>query len=104
MAMKQLQQELAELRSQVAELSAARQQTEAARAAAAGQSTATADSEKGSSAAPAADAEPADHSDSIVARQFDELMELLEREMRDLPAITCLAVFALGILMGRYLR
>ena len=31
-------------------------------------------------------------------------MELLEREMRELPTITCLAVFALGILMGRHLR
>ena len=36
--------------------------------------------------------------------QLDELLELLEAEIKDLPTITCLIVFSLGILMGRFLR
>jgi hypothetical protein len=36
--------------------------------------------------------------------QLDELGALLEQEIRDLPAVTCLAIFSLGILMGRLLR
>jgi ElaB/YqjD/DUF883 family membrane-anchored ribosome-binding protein len=39
-----------------------------------------------------------------VKEQLDELVTLLEHEIRDLPAITCLAVFSMGILMGRLLR
>ena len=36
--------------------------------------------------------------------QLEELGELLHAEIRDLPTITTLAVFSLGILMGRLLR
>jgi len=36
--------------------------------------------------------------------QLEELGELLQEEIRDLPTITCLAVFSLGILMGRLMR
>jgi hypothetical protein len=36
--------------------------------------------------------------------QLDELAELLQAEIKDLPTITCLAVFSLGILMGRLMR
>jgi hypothetical protein len=36
--------------------------------------------------------------------QVDELVKLLETEVRDLPAVTCLLVFSLGILMGRFMR
>lgn len=36
--------------------------------------------------------------------QLHELTELLEAEIRDLPTITCLAVFTAGILLGRFLR
>ena len=36
--------------------------------------------------------------------QIEELGDLLQREIRDLPTITCLAVFSLGILMGRLMR
>jgi creatinine amidohydrolase/Fe(II)-dependent formamide hydrolase-like protein len=39
-----------------------------------------------------------------VKSQLDELAALLEHEIRDLPTITCLTVFSLGILMGRLLR
>ncbi|MDJ0905434.1 MAG: hypothetical protein QNI96_05400 [Woeseiaceae bacterium] len=36
--------------------------------------------------------------------QLEELGDLLQQEIRDLPTITCLTVFSLGILMGRLLR
>ena len=36
--------------------------------------------------------------------QLKELGDLLQAEIRDLPTITCLAVFSLGILMGRLMR
>ncbi len=36
--------------------------------------------------------------------QLEELGKLLQAEIRDLPTITTLAVFSLGILMGRLLR
>lgn len=36
--------------------------------------------------------------------QFEELGDLLQAEIRDLPTITCLTVFSLGILMGRLMR
>ena len=36
--------------------------------------------------------------------QLEELGDLLQKEIRDLPTITCLAVFSLGILMGRLMR
>jgi hypothetical protein len=36
--------------------------------------------------------------------QIEELGELLHKEIRDLPTITALTVFSLGILMGRLMR
>lgn len=36
--------------------------------------------------------------------QLEELGDLLQAEIRDLPTITCLSVFSLGILMGRLMR
>jgi hypothetical protein len=36
--------------------------------------------------------------------QMEELGDLLQAEIRDLPTITCLTVFSLGILMGRLMR
>ena len=36
--------------------------------------------------------------------QLEELGKLLQAEIRDLPTITCLTVFSLGILMGRLMR
>ena len=36
--------------------------------------------------------------------QLEELGELLQADIRDLPTITCLTVFSLGILMGRLMR
>ncbi len=36
--------------------------------------------------------------------QLEELGDLLQAEIRDLPTITCLTVFSLGIVMGRMMR
>jgi hypothetical protein len=36
--------------------------------------------------------------------QFDQLIGHLEKEIKDLPAITTLAVFSLGVLFGRLLK
>jgi hypothetical protein len=36
--------------------------------------------------------------------QLEELGDLLQAEIRDLPTITCLTVFSLGIIMGRLMR
>ncbi|MBT8441990.1 MAG: hypothetical protein KJO76_06370 [Gammaproteobacteria bacterium] len=36
--------------------------------------------------------------------QLEELTDLLEDEVRDLPTITTLAVFTAGVLLGRFLR
>ena len=55
-------------------------------------------------AAAPAPADEAEAGDEEVKSQLDELAALLEHEIRDLPTITCLAVFSLGILMGRLLR
>lgn len=44
--------------------------------------------------------EPGEH----IKSQLQELTGLLEEEIRDLPTITCLAVFTAGILLGRFLR
>jgi len=60
----------------------------------------------------AADANPDDaaspqsksDSESALKRQFHEVFESLEHELRELPAITCLVVFTLGIILGRNLR
>jgi cell division septum initiation protein DivIVA len=42
--------------------------------------------------------------DADLTGQFDQLFEHLEQEIKDLPAITTLAVFSLGVLFGRLLR
>jgi len=39
-----------------------------------------------------------------VRTHMDNLLEQLEREIKDLPAVTTLAVFSLGVLFGRLLR
>lgn len=36
--------------------------------------------------------------------QVDELLDLLKSEVGELPTITCLVVFSLGIVMGRFMR
>lgn len=47
-----------------------------------------------------AEEEPAEELKS----QLDELLDLLKGEIGELPTITCVLVFSLGILMGRLMR
>jgi len=89
MSNEDMQAELEQLRKQVAELSAARKQQQA---------EPPPQEEETPEVAGPEEVEPA------VKGQVEELLKLLQDEVRDMPAITTLTVFALGILMGRFLR
>ncbi len=100
-----VERDLAQLRAEVAALSAVRKESAATPTASAPPSpVADATASPQTSAEPetgvagAAEAAEPEHS------QLDELLELLEAEIKDMPTITCLIVFSLGILMGRFLR
>ena len=84
-----VQKELDQLRKEVAALSAARKQKE---------SPTTLDDDN----APA-DTEQ-DEKEHAIKDQIEELIKLMRDEIRDMPAVTTLVVFALGIIMGRHLR
>ena len=93
-----IQSELARLRAEVAALSKARREQELAAQVVREESeqteTAEGDEDEGSS-----------HRFELdVKGQIEELAELLEKEMRDSPLVTCLAVFAAGVLVGRIIR
>ena len=81
--------ELLRLRKQVAALSAARRQHKA-----------KPDPEDDDGAA-ASEQEADEHT---IREQVEDLIKLLQEEIRDMPAIPTLAVFMLGVLVGRYLR
>lgn len=88
--------ELEKLRAEVAALRAAKEEAEteseeAVKASAEPASAATAGSEE-------------ERAEEHIKSQLEELTDLLEGEIRDLPTITCLAVFTAGILLGRFLR
>lgn len=84
-----IHEELLRLRKQVAELAAARRQHSAA------------SEREAEDAAMGAEQEQAEHT---IREQIEELMKLLQEEIRDMPALPTLAVFMLGVLVGRYLR
>jgi hypothetical protein len=86
-----VQQELDQLRKEVAALSAARKQKEP-----------PITQDDGADEAPP-DAEPGEQEHAI-KDQIEELIKLMQDEIRDMPAVTTLVVFALGIIMGRHLR
>ena len=89
MSTSDVQAELKQLREEVAALSAARTQKESP-------------TQQQDEDAPAdSDAGNTEHA---IKGQIDELVKLLQDEIRDMPAATTLAVFALGVLMGRLLR
>ena len=81
--------ELDQLRKQVAALSAARKQNKSATPE--GSDETANEPEQG-------------ESEHVIKDQIEELIKLLQDEIRDMPAVTALAVFALGVLMGRLLR
>lgn len=93
--------ELEKLRAEVAALRAAKGKAAA--------ESKRPDEAAAESAAPSSDEpraeEPDDHvPDDHIKGQLEELTDLLEAEIRDLPTITCLAVFTAGILLGRFMR
>lgn len=104
MSDKETQKELESLRAEVAALSKARaeerkptqkQEPEPAPAASTAQTTAAA----------VVDAAGIDIDDpDAVQGQVEKLLAQLEHEIRDMPTITTLGVFSLGVLFGRLLR
>ena len=113
MADKDMQNELEQLRAEVAALSAARASKKAAEAQ---PDTSPVESRSPETGAPETDDSTGDiggiienvkaatADDAELSGQFDQLIEQLEHEIKDLPAITTLAVFSLGVLFGRLLR
>jgi len=99
-----MHKELEQLRAEVAALSAARASKQAAEAQSdtAPIESQTPEMDEVSGIIENAQAAVAD--DAELKGQFDQLFEHLEQEIKDLPAITTLAVFSLGVLFGRLLR
>ena len=96
MAKTTMQQELERLRAEVAALTARCDEAEAS-ANSNDKADGNVNSVEGASVADTS-------GDSVFKHQFEELVGLIEHEIRDLPTITCIAVFSLGIVLGRYLR
>ena len=46
----------------------------------------------------------AEENEGAIKNQFEELTDLLKEEIGELPTVTTLVVFSLGILMGRLMR
>jgi hypothetical protein len=90
----EIKAELSALRAEVVALAEARKQAppEPSEAEAASDETALATEDEAS----------AEHEGFI--GQVQELVELLEGELRETPVISGLAIFSLGILVGRFLR
>lgn len=100
MSDEEIKRDLAQLRAEVAALSSARRESGSASAGA----EATPQPSEAPAAAPASGGTVESGAEEAEQSQLDELLELLEAEIKDLPTITCLIVFSLGILMGRFLR
>ncbi len=108
MADKDMQNELEQLRAEVAALSAARASKKAAETQPDASPVETQSPETDYLTGDISDiienAKAATADDAEMTGQFDQLIEQLEHEIKDLPAITTLAVFSLGVLFGRLLR
>ena len=100
---KDMQRELESLRSEVAALSKARakERRQAPQPVEAPPAAETPSAE----AAAVTEAAAIDIDDpEAVQSQMDKLLAQLENEIRDMPTITTLGVFSLGVLFGRLLR
>ena len=86
-----LQSQLEELKQQVVALSAARQASE---------EKPEPQTEVGSSGVD--EAEPTQGADPL--EQVNELVQLLEKELKDNPVLSGLAIFIAGLLVGRMMR
>ena len=104
MSDKELQKELESLRSEVAALSKARAAEQRAEKKVAEPAPNTPDASQPTAAAITQAAAIDIDDPDAVQTQIDKLLEQLETEIRDLPTITTLAVFSLGVLFGRLLR
>ena len=95
----EIKAELSALRAEVVALAAAREKAAqtAAPPEAAALSTATGTTAAG---APA----PAESEHEGFMGQVQELVELLENELRETPVVSGLVIFSIGILVGRFLR
>ena len=89
MSNEEIQQELERLRKEVAALSQARQEKKP---------------EPPPEEEEALTTDQPAEVDQATKGQVEELIKLLQDEIRDMPTITTVAVFALGILVGRFLR
>lgn len=99
---RETQKELESLRAEVAALSKARAKERKPKPEPAPQPAAAPSQ---SAAAAVVDAAAVDINDpDAVQTQMDKLLAQLENEIRDMPAITTLGVFSLGVLFGRLLR
>jgi len=107
MSNEEMQKELESLRSEVASLSKARarERKKEPKKAKAEEETPPAAESGVAEAASVVEAAAIDVNDpDVVQTHMDNLLEQLEREIKDLPAVTTLAVFSLGVLFGRLLR
>jgi hypothetical protein len=106
MSNEELQKELESLRSEVATMSKARaaERKKEQKSKVAKETPPPADVSQ-AEAASVVEAAAIDVNDTdAVQTQMDKLLEQLESEIKDMPAVTTLAVFSLGVLFGRLLH
>jgi superfamily II helicase len=101
-----IRKEIEELHTQVAELTAERKAKEKEQAVASNRQAPTSepasqDSDKTGSTA--AEAESAKLEEADLSSQFKELIDTIDEELKEASPVTVLAVFALGVLVGRLL-
>jgi hypothetical protein len=104
MAGDDMQKELEQLRAEVAALSTAQASKKAAETQVENNPNVSSPSEAEEVSEIISNARAAVEDDEELKGQFDHLINQLEHEIKDLPAITTLAVFSLGVLFGRLLR
>ena len=105
MADKDMQKELESLRAEVAALSKAKSKDRKQAPESEPTPQPAASAAHVTAAAAAVDAAGVDIDDpEAVQGMMDKLLAQLEHEIRDMPTITTLGVFSLGVLFGRLLR
>jgi hypothetical protein len=106
MADDSLEKEIEELRSQVAELKAERQTTEQENAQESGKQKPTGKPTPQAAETNElieAEGDLAEPEEADLKRQFQELFDAIDEELKAANPLTVLVVFALGVLMGRLL-
>ncbi len=103
MSAEDMAKELERLRADVAALQAARRESEAAAVSPAPRASSAEATEEPPEEPADAESGEMELSEAVKA-QLEELGDLLHEEVKNMPAVTSLAVFTLGILVGRFLR